>query len=211
VDHANARRHSRNRTRELRSRVANEAARIMTEHGVRDFGLAKRRAAERLGVHDEGSLPKNSEIEEALREYQRLFKADTQPVLLRERRATAAEAMRFFFRFEPRLVGAVLEGIADEYSAVCLHLFSDDPAAVQRFLDENGIPHDEQTRRVRIDAARTADYPVYTFSADGTPMDLTVMPLDGLRQAPLDRVDGQPMRRASLKAVEDLLKGAGGA
>ncbi len=208
MDREFARRHAHNRARELRSQVATEAARIMTEHGVRDFHQAKRRAAERLGVHDEGSMPRNSEVEEALREYQRLFQSDTQPGLLRERRETAAEAMRFFFRFEPRLVGAVLEGTADEHSAVCLHLFSDDPAAVQHFLDENGIPYDEQSRRLRTDSEHAAGHPVYTFSADGVPMDLTVLPLDGLRQAPLDRVDGQPMRRASLAMVESLLRGA---
>ena len=34
----------------LRSTLANEAARLMAEEGIRDFGLAKRKAAERLGA-----------------------------------------------------------------------------------------------------------------------------------------------------------------
>jgi hypothetical protein len=34
----------------LRRTLAQEAARIMAEHGVQDFLIAKRKAAERLGV-----------------------------------------------------------------------------------------------------------------------------------------------------------------
>src|SRR5215470_13191592 len=58
----------------LRRALAQEAARLMAEHGIRDFLVAKRKAAERLGVTDGGALlPKNSEIEEALAAHQRLF------------------------------------------------------------------------------------------------------------------------------------------
>jgi len=206
MDREHARRHAGNRTREMRSRIATEAARIMSEQGVRDFGVAKRKAAERLGVTDEQSLPRNAEVEDALREFQRLFQGDTQPRLLRERRAAAVEAMKFFARFEPRLVGAVLEGTADEHSAVCLHLFSDDPAAVQLFLDEQRIPYDETDRKLRLERDRWEDFPAYRFTADDTPFDLTVLPRDALRQAPIDRVDERPMQRASLGALEALLR-----
>src|SRR5205085_2465641 len=48
MDREHARRHAGNRAREMRSRIAAEAARIMSEQGVRDFGVAKRKAAERL-------------------------------------------------------------------------------------------------------------------------------------------------------------------
>ena len=37
---------------------------------MRDFHLAKRKAAQRLGIFDDASLPRNREIEDALREYQ---------------------------------------------------------------------------------------------------------------------------------------------
>ena len=50
----------------LRQAVAEEAARIMREQGVDDFLLAKRKAAERLGVTDASILPRNTEIEAAL-------------------------------------------------------------------------------------------------------------------------------------------------
>jgi hypothetical protein len=188
-----------------RVRIAQEAARLMSEHGIRDFHHAKRKAAQRLGIADTQSLPRNGEIEQALREHQRLFLADSQPQWLRTRREAAVAAMGFLAPFAPRLVGAVLEGTADAHSAVCLHVFSDDLDAVTLFLREHGVPAQLQTRRLRTSRDEQADYPVLLFAADGLPFDLTVLPRDALRQAPLDRIDEKPMRRASLAAVEELL------
>jgi len=190
---------------ELRRRIALEAARLISESGIRDFAMAKRKAAERLGAFDEGSLPKNSEIEEALREHQRLFQADEHPQLVRALREAAREAMQFFARFDPRLVGAVLEGTADRYSAVCLHLFADTPEEVLLALDEQGIDYTESARRLRMSRDTQVEFPVLQVARDGTAFDLTIFPRDAIRQAPLDRVDEKPMRRASLAALDELL------
>jgi hypothetical protein len=178
---------------------------LMSEHGIRDFHHAKLKAAERLGILDTQALPRNLEIEDALREHQRLFLADSQPQLLKQRREAAVEAMQFLAAFEPRLVGAVLEGTADTHSAVCLHVFSDDPDAVGLYLREHGVPIETQTRRLRNNRDDQPEYPVLLFAADELPFDLTVLPRDALRQAPLDRADDRPMRRASLAQVEILL------
>ncbi|AND69852.1 hypothetical protein ATSB10_23980 [Dyella thiooxydans] len=197
--------HAHDRLQRNRLRVAQEAARLMSEHGIRDFHHAKLKASERLGILDAQSLPRNDEIERALREHQRIFQADSQPQHLRRCREAAVEAMRFLDDFQPRLVGAVLEGTADAHSAICLHLFSDDPEAVLRFLQGRGVPYETQTRRLRTSRDDTAEFPVVLFSADGLSFDLTVLPVDALRQAPVDRVDERPMRRAGLAAVEQLL------
>lgn len=199
-----------NDRQELRRRVALEAARLISEHGIRDYGHAKRRAADRLGVWDEQALPRNAEIENALREYQRLFQAVSQPQALRARREGARAAMRFLARFEPRLVGAVLEGTADAHSAICLHLFSDDPDAVPLFLGERGIAVEMQSRRIRLDHERELLAPVLLFGADDLGFDLTVLPLDALRQAPLGSIDGRPLARASLAALDALLRESAG-
>lgn len=201
--------HAQDRLQRNRLRVAQEAARLMSEHGIRDFHHAKIKAAERLGILDAQALPRNNEIEDALREHQRIFHADSQPQLLQERREAAVEAMRFLERFEPRLVGPVLEGTADAHSAVCLHLFSDTPEHVVLFLEERGVPITQQTRRLRVTRDEQEEYPVLLFAADGLPFDITVLPRDALRQPPLDRIDEKPMRRASLTAVEELLASAG--
>ena len=197
--------HAKTRTRERRQRLALEAARLMLESGIRDFHQAKLKAAAKLGEHDEAALPRNREIEDALRDYQRLFDADRQPKRLRVQREAAVRAMEFLARFDPRLVGAALDGTADDHSAISLHLFDDDSDGVARFLSDSGIPFEQRARHVRLDRARSAEFPVFLFSADGLPFDLTVLPRDALRQAPLDRNGDRPMRRASLSALQALL------
>ncbi|HEY4528959.1 MAG TPA: hypothetical protein VIG97_01315 [Luteimonas sp.] len=207
-----ARQHAERRDRERRHRLAHEAARLMAEAGIRDHHQAKLKAAERLGIHDDAALPRNSEVDEALRAYQRLFQGDSQADALRERRDAALQAMEFFGIFRPRLVGRVLDGTADAHTPVTLHLHADDPDEVARFLDEAGIPADPGSRRVRLDRMRERNAPVWTFDADGLAFDLTVLPLDTLRQAPLSNIDQRPMQRASHARLRALLAddGAGG-
>ncbi len=196
--------HAQTRTRERRHRLAHEAARLMAEGGVRDYHQAKLKAAERLGITDDASLPRNREIEDALREYQRLFQPDANDALA-ERRQAAVHAMEFFLPFDPRLVGPVLDGTADARSAVSLHLHADDPDAVPRWLDQHGIPTEPRSRRLRLDRDRSEDFPVWVFSADDVGFDITVLPHNVLRQAPLSSVDEKPMARASLAQLRQLL------
>jgi hypothetical protein len=193
------------RSEQLRRRVALEAARLISEHGIRDYQLAKRKAAENLHALDESSLPKNRQIEEALREHQRLFHSHDQPRQLRTLREAAVEAMRYFARFEPRLVGAVLEGTADTHSAVCLHLFCDTPESVLAILSDDRIEFEEDSRSLRLNHDTSMDFPILRIEQSGVDFDLTLLPLDAIRQAPLDRGGERPMQRAALAAVEALL------
>jgi len=201
-----AREHTATQTRERRHRLAHEAARLMVEGGIQDFHQAKRKAAIRLGIHDDASLPRNAEIEQALREHQRLFAGSAQSDALRQRREAAVHALEFLQAFAPRLAGPVLEGTADAHSPVQLHLHEDDPDAVQRFLDEHGIPAEARSRRLRWDRERVLDAPLWVFSADGVVFELLVLPCHALRQAPLSGVDEKPMRRASLARLRELLQ-----
>lgn len=200
-----ARQHAETQTRERRHRLAHEAARLMAEGGVRDFHQAKLKAANRLGIFDDASLPRNREIEDALREYQRLFAGDAHTTDLQRRREAALRALEFFHPFSPRLTGPVLDGTADAHAAVQLHLHADDPDAVPRFLEEHRIPAEARTRRLRLDRQRSEDFPVWLFSAEELTFDLTVLPHDTLRQAPLSGVDEKPMKRASAQQLRQLL------
>jgi hypothetical protein len=190
----------------MRRALAQEAARIMSEHGIRDFLVAKRKAAERFGVTDNAVLPKNIEIEEALAEYQRLFGGDSHVESLYAQRSAALEAMRQLQEFEPRLVGAVLSGTATAHSDVQLHLFADRAESVAIKLMDAGIAHEVTERRVKMNAERVLAYPGVRFEIDECPIEATVFPTDGIRQAPVSPVDGKPMRRANAVELEQLLK-----
>lgn len=193
------------RSDNLRRAVAQEAARLMAEHGIADFLSAKRKAAERYGVTDQAALPKNIEIEAALAEYQRLFEPQSHENSLYAQRLVALEAMRQLKEFEPRLVGAVLSGTATEHADVQLHLFADKAESVTIKLMDAGIPHEVTERRVKMNAERILPCPGVRFEIDEQPVDATVFPIDGIRQAPVSGVDGKPMRRASVDDLEALI------
>jgi hypothetical protein len=193
------------RSDSLRRALAQEAARIMSEHGIADFLQAKRKAAGRLGVHDVSVLPKNTEIEAALRERQRLFGRESHDHNLKEQRRIALQAMHLLGEFQPRLVGSVLTGTATDHSDINLHLFADRSESVAIRLLEIGVPHEFYERRVRMDAGRSLNYPALRFEANGRTVDATVFPIDGIRQSPYSPVDGRPMRRADLREVTELV------
>lgn len=200
-----ARPHTATQSRERRHRLAHEAARLMAESGIGDYHQAKMKAAHQLGIHDDASLPRNIEIEAALREHQRLFARPDHGRQLQLRRHAALRAMEFLQAFSPRLVGPVLEGTADGNSPVQLQLFDDDADAVQRFLDDHGIPADVRVRRLRLDRHRSLDAPAWLFEAEALTFELVVLPYDALRQAALSPLDDKPMRRASLAQLRQLL------
>ncbi|MDB6044142.1 MAG: hypothetical protein JWM63_2693 [Gammaproteobacteria bacterium] len=194
------------RSDNLRRALAQEAARIMAEHGIRDFFVAKRKAAERLGVTDGAAvLPKNTEIETALVEYQRLFGGDSHTESLHAQRRAALNAMRYLQEFEPRLVGAVLSGTATEHSDVQLHLFADRAESVTLKLMDRRVPYEVTQKRVKMNMERVVAYPGVRFEMDDHEIEATVFPTDGIRQAPVSPVDGKPMRRANTFEVETLL------
>jgi hypothetical protein len=196
------------RSENLRLALAQEAARVMAEHGIRDFLAAKRKAAERFGVIDSAVLPKNTEIEAALAQYQRLFAPESHAQSLRTRRHAALQAMRCLADFAPRLVGSVLSGTATAHCDVQLHLFADNAEAVLLKLMDRSIPHEVTERRVKMGVARVLALPAVRFAIAEQPVEATVFPADGIRQAPISPVDGKPMRRANLGEVEALIEGS---
>jgi hypothetical protein len=189
----------------LRRALAEEAARIMSENGIGDFLQAKRKAADRLGVHDVAVLPKNIEIEAALRERQRLFGRESHDHTLKQQRQIALQAMQLLEEFQPRLVGSVLTGTATDHSDINLHLFADRSESVAIRLLDIGVPHEFYERRVRMDAGRTLNYPALRFDANGRTVDATVFPIDGIRQSPYSPVNGRPMHRADVREVAELV------
>jgi len=195
------------RSDNLRRALAQEAARIMAEHGIRDFLIAKRKAAERLGVVDGAALlPKNSEIESALAEYQRLFGGESHLSALLAQRRAALSAMRYLREFEPRLVGPVLSGTATQHSEVQLHLFAERAESVTLKMLDDGLAHEVTERRVKFNAEHIRAFPDVRFEMEEQPIEATVFPTDGIRQAPVSPVDGRPMRRANAFEVEALLQ-----
>ena len=193
------------RDEQARRKLAREAARVMLEGGIHDYGVAKRKAQERMRAPAGTPLPSNQEIEDAVREHQRLFGGDEQSRRLSALRETAAQAMRELAPFKPRLVGPVLTGTADRHSAVSLHLFAESPEEVGFSLMDRGIPHRNIEQRLRMSTGETERVPGYAFFAGEVELELLVFSGKTRGHTPLSPVDGRAMQRASLSEVECLI------
>lgn len=195
-----------NETERARQVLAQEAARIIVDHGIRDYRVAKQKAAERLGVGSRGSLPGNAEIEAAVADHLQIFGGESHNDLLRLMRTAALSAMELLAEFSPRLVGPVLIGTADENSAVNLHLFTDSPEMVAMEIGDMGIQFKPYERRLKSRRGQIEMYPGFEFRHCSEIVQATVFPVDGIRQAPMSPIDGKPMKRAAAESVQAMLE-----
>ena len=186
--------------------VAQEAARIIVNQGVRDYRLAKQKAAERLGLNSRGALPGNAEIEIAVADYLQIFGGNEHADLLRIMRTAALSAMELLARFSPRLVGPVLAGTADDNSVVNLHLFADSPEMIAIEIGDSGIQFKSYERRLKTRRGQIEMYAGFKFRHNNETIQATAFPIGGERQAPLSPIDGKPMRRINADAVQELLQ-----
>lgn len=186
--------------------VAQEAARIIVNQGIRDYRVAKQKAAERLGLDARGSLPGNAEIEAAVADHLQIFGGESHEDMLRLMRTAALSAMELLADFTPRLVGPVLVGTADENSAVNLHLFADSPEMVAMEIGDMGIQFRPYERRLKSRRGQIEMYAGFEFSHQNETIQATVFPIDGIRQAPMSPIDGKPMKRIDSNGVQELLE-----
>ena len=188
-----------------RTLLTQEAARLMVEEGIKDYGTAKRKASRHLGGSRSRDLPSNREIQDEVELRMRMYRDTPESrAILRNLRMAALDAMRFLERFRPRLVGSVLGGTATEHSDVNLHLFARTPEDVEIFLHDAGIPF-ERSSSPNQASREYPEYPAITLVVDGVRVAATIFPEEGIRQAPRSSVTGKPVERAKAAQVEELL------
>ena len=193
------------RLRQIRAQVAAEAARIIATEGQHNYHAAKKKAAERIGESERLALPSNIEVKEALRAYQNLYGGEQHQDNLDRLRAIAIEAMQLLDAFNPRLVGPVLDGTADEHSRISLHVFCDSPDSMVLHFLENSVPFHQEQRQIRWHDGNHRMVPLIVFDLDDTTVELSIFDPIILRQAPPSPIDGKPQQRATLTDVECLL------
>jgi len=194
------------RLRQARAEVAAEAARILATEGQHNYRAAKKKAADRIGVSARLGLPSNIEVNEALKRYQNLYGGSAHQDNLTQLRRTAAEAMQNLEEFNPRLVGSVLDGTANEYSRIALHVFADSIENVILFFLERGTAFGQEQRQIRWFDGDHRTVSLIVSELNGTVIELSIFERIHLRQAPPGPIDGKPQHRAALAEVEYLLE-----
>ncbi|MEA3117657.1 MAG: hypothetical protein QOI13_927 [Paraburkholderia sp.] len=193
----------------VREEIAIAAARLIAEEGL-DYSSAKRKAARQVVGQARVAgewLPDNDQIEEEIREYQALFQAESQPVLLRRLREFALGWMKRLAPFNPYLTGAVLNGTAGEHSDIHLQVFCDNPKEVAIYLLNANVQYDvSETRHFGGRGAIETLSFLSRCAPDEEPigMHIALYDVDDLRGAVRADARGRT-QRANTAAVEALL------
>jgi hypothetical protein len=191
---------SRRRQRDgIAAQIAAEAARLALEDRQGDPAEIRRRAARRLGCHDQRAWPDLDQVEQAIRTQQRLFRAMPQAEAQQQLREAATNAMQMLADFSPRLAGAVLEGTADEHSPVRLFLEAETPEEVIFFLADRRIPWEAGETRLSFSRGRQETRPCLSFHAGETRMELVVLQPADRADPPIDPERNRPLRMAGRK------------
>jgi hypothetical protein len=180
--------------------VAQLAARMMAEDGAQGYAHAKRKAARQLGASDSYCLPTNSEIEQELRLHLEIYRSAEQPQHLLRLRSEALAVMRLLERFNPHLVGAVLEGTAGRYAETEIHLFADSLKEVELFLLSQGIEYRMEEKTYRFGNERR-QLPRVSLAGEYGTILLTVFATDDLRNLPKSQLHDGALKRADAAAV----------
>jgi predicted HD phosphohydrolase len=112
--------------------------------------------------------------------------------------------MRSLARFRPRLIGSVRTGHVRKGSDIDIHLFSDSLALVTDTLDELGLAHDVEHKRV----VKHGEERVFTHihAHDRHSYELTLYPEDKAHYVFKSSITGKAIERASIAELEALLR-----
>jgi hypothetical protein len=182
------------RGQHTRLRIAQLAARLMTEHGIKDHALAKRKAARQLGVTTANWLPSNDEIDTELRAYVALFEPETHEGDLRAMRSQAVEVMAELARFQPVLTGGLAHGVAARHADIELEVHADSSKEFEHFLINSDLAFKAEERR--------GESWFHLFAQPADVM-VRVLPLQAMQSGP--RAGSETRRRITLEQLRRLL------
>ncbi len=193
---------------QVRELIAQEAARLMFEDGVKEYRDAKRKAARRFGpvkaLALDSHLPSNAEIHVQLSRLIEWHEGGVLPERLLRLRQLALKYLELLAPFQPLLVGSVLKGAVRAASDIDMHLFADDVEEVESFLANNDLGYTSETVSVRHGNS-FIDYPHLYLEENETVIECTVYAPSQRRSPPKSSITDKPMERADAKRLAVLI------
>jgi predicted HD phosphohydrolase len=189
----------------LRRQITYEAARLMYSRQESEYYRAKLKAARRIcqGWVKPADLPTNAEIRDEIQMLARLHEGDQRTRDLLDMRLDALRVMRLLCRFRPRLIGSVLTGHIRQGSDIDLHVFSDSVEAVRAALEEDGLLHEVEHKRVRKQGEERLFTHIHI--RDRYPLELTVYATSWIGYAFRSSITGKAIESASIAQLEQRL------
>jgi hypothetical protein len=171
--------------------IISAAVRLLADHQTLDYGWARRKAAENLGINaSDKQLPSFAEIEAAIVEHQQIF--SNQQALVTDRLQATAELLRRFEQFRPRLAGPLTRGVTAPNAVITIHCFADAAKLVLFELMDAGIRAESGDVGITTSNRKREERPAFSFFFKDHEVLLIVLSPDEHRHPPLDPVTEKP-------------------
>ncbi|NIU81288.1 hypothetical protein GWN63_03465 [Candidatus Bathyarchaeota archaeon] len=158
--------------RNLKGRVAREAATLLYTSLEKEYKQAKIRAAETLGTR---ILPSNREVAEELDKIAEDREGAHRRELLVQMRKQALQIMRILGGFHPRLVGSVWRGTVHHNSDIDIYAFSSHPNRVLEELEESSFRIARaEWRSVTTEGKRQSSFHIHLILPTGNRAEVVV-------------------------------------
>ena len=129
-------------SKKIKLSVANLAAQLIMEEGIKDYLFAKKKAARSLGLNENVSLPTNSQIDKAIDEFNKIFNPNIDIEFLELFKTQALEIMNIFKNFKPHLMNQLSQGIIPKFPEIKINLFADNLKDVEYVLLNSELSYD---------------------------------------------------------------------
>ena len=129
-------------SKKIKLSVANLAAQLIMEDGIKDYLYAKKKAAKSLGINENANLPTNSQIDKAIDEFNKIFNPNIDIEFLQQFKTQALEVMSIFKNFKPHLMDQLSQGIIPNFPEIKINLFADNLKDVEYVLLNSELSYD---------------------------------------------------------------------
>ena len=150
--------------------IANLAARMIMEEGVKDYFFAKKKAARSLGFDEDVSLPTNMQIDKAIEEFHKIYNQDIGIDFLEHFKSHALNIMKMFKNFRPHLMNKLSEGIIPKFPEIKINLFADNIKDIEYVLLNSEIPYEFSETKTNIKAKKNSIKSIPTIYLDSHPI-----------------------------------------
>jgi predicted nucleotidyltransferase len=195
------------RDSKLRRIITLEAAKMMYERTETEYFTAKRKAARKMGIdsrYHPSDLPSNCEIRDEILKVADLYEGEERQRKLQEMRFYALWLMRQLVAFAPKLIGSVWTGHIRKGSDIDIHVFSDSLSPITQTLDNNGLQHHVEKKRVvkhNVERQFTHLHVHGRFEVE-----LTLYTCDYIHYNFKSSITGKAIEKATLKELEEYVR-----
>ena len=153
-------------SKKIKLSVANLAAQLIMEDGIKDYLYAKKKAAKSLGINENANLPTNSQIDKAIDEFNKIFNPNIDIEFLQQFKTQALELMSIFKNFKPHLMNQLSQGIIPKFPEIKINLFADNLKDVEYVLLNSELSYDFKEVKMNIKEGKPSIKSIPTIYLD---------------------------------------------